>query len=95
LCVEGSYAGSKAENVLKQSDMLLAVNKESITCFRDIENACQALEECGGSDGKLKITVFRQVSMYNDCLNWSERSIVIFLLEMNARIFYYVINVRK
>lgn len=60
LCVEGSYAGSKAENVLKQSDMLLAVNKESITCFRDIENACQALEECGGSDGKLKITVFRQ-----------------------------------
>lgn len=60
LCVEGSYAGSKAENVLKQSDMLLAVNNESITCFRDIENACQALEECGDSDGKLKITVFRQ-----------------------------------
>ncbi|KAJ6368114.1 hypothetical protein OIU78_000647 [Salix suchowensis] len=60
LCVEGCYAGSKAENILKQSDMLLAVNKELITCFHDIENACQALEECGDNDGKLKITIFRQ-----------------------------------
>ncbi|KAG5247313.1 DegP protease family protein [Salix suchowensis] len=60
LCVEGCYAGSKAENILKQSDMLLAVNKELITCFHDIEKACQALEECGDNDGKLKITIFRQ-----------------------------------
>ncbi|CAK7339049.1 unnamed protein product, partial [Dovyalis caffra] len=57
---EGCFAGSKAENLLKQNDMLLAVNKEPVTCFRDIENACQALEKCGDSDGKLKITIFRQ-----------------------------------
>ncbi|CAK7339048.1 unnamed protein product [Dovyalis caffra] len=60
LRVEGCYAGSKAENLLKQNDMLLALNKEPVTCFRDIENACQALEKCGDSDGKLKITIFRQ-----------------------------------
>ncbi|KAJ6766643.1 BINDING PROTEIN putative-RELATED [Salix purpurea] len=40
--------------------MLLAINKEPVTCFQDVENACQALENCVDSDGKLKITICRQ-----------------------------------
>lgn len=60
LCVKGCLAGSNTENLLKQGDMLLAINKEPVTCFQDVENACQALENCVDSDGKLKITICRQ-----------------------------------
>ncbi|KAL2926610.1 Protease Do-like 7 [Bienertia sinuspersici] len=42
------------------SDMVLAINKEPVTCFRDIENACQDLDKYGKSDGSLKMTIFRQ-----------------------------------
>ncbi|KAL2928077.1 Protease Do-like 7 [Bienertia sinuspersici] len=41
-------------------DMVLAINKEPVTCFRDIENACQDLDKYGDSDGSLKMTIFRQ-----------------------------------
>ncbi|CAI0547541.1 unnamed protein product [Linum tenue] len=60
LRVKGCLAGSKAENILEQGDMVLAVNKEPVTCFRDIEKACQALDKSEDTDGKLKLTIFRQ-----------------------------------
>ena len=61
LRVKGCLAGSKAENLLEQGDMILAINKEPITCFLDIEKACQELDQSIGSDGVLNMTIFRQV----------------------------------
>lgn len=58
LRVKGCLAGSKAETLLEQGDMILAINKEPITCFRDIEKAFQDLDKC--IDG-LNMTIFRQV----------------------------------
>uniref|UniRef100_A0A0D9VK47 PDZ domain-containing protein n=1 Tax=Leersia perrieri TaxID=77586 RepID=A0A0D9VK47_9ORYZ len=60
LRVKGCLAGSKAENLLEQGDMILAINKEPITCFLDIENACQKLDQLVDSDGVLNMTIFRQ-----------------------------------
>ncbi|XP_010062238.1 protease Do-like 7 isoform X3 [Eucalyptus grandis] len=60
LRVKGCLAGSKAENLLEQGDMVLAINKEPVTCFRDIENACQALDNSDDADGNLNLTIFRQ-----------------------------------
>ncbi|KQK00995.1 protease Do-like 7 isoform X2 [Brachypodium distachyon] len=60
LRVKGCLAGSKAENLLEQGDMILAINKEPITCFLDIENACQKLDRSIDSDGVLNMTIFRQ-----------------------------------
>ncbi|XP_048495414.1 protease Do-like 7 isoform X2 [Beta vulgaris subsp. vulgaris] len=60
LRVKGCLAGSRAENILEQGDMILAINKEPVTCFRDIENACQDLDKYDESDGMLKMTIFRQ-----------------------------------
>ncbi|OMO95687.1 hypothetical protein COLO4_15722 [Corchorus olitorius] len=59
LRVKGCLAGSKAEKLLEQGDMVLAVNKEPVTCFRDIENVCQALDN-GDNSGNLNMTIFRQ-----------------------------------
>ncbi|KAI4307631.1 hypothetical protein L6164_030799 [Bauhinia variegata] len=60
LRVKGCFAGSEAENLLEQGDMVLAINKEPVTCFRDIENACQLLDKSDTTDGKLHMTIFRQ-----------------------------------
>ncbi|KAF5749985.1 protease Do-like 7 isoform X1 [Tripterygium wilfordii] len=60
LRVKGCLAGSKAENLLEQGDMVLAINKEPVTCFRDIENACQTLDKFEDADGRLNLTIFRQ-----------------------------------
>ncbi|KAK4767445.1 hypothetical protein SAY86_015195 [Trapa natans] len=61
LRVKGCLAGSKAENLLEQGDMVLAINKEPVTCFRDVENACQALDKNDNdNDGRLNMTIFRQ-----------------------------------
>ncbi|EXC20661.1 Protease Do-like 7 [Morus notabilis] len=60
LRVKGCLAGSKAENLLEQGDMVLAINKEPVTCFRDIENACQALDVSDNNEGGLNMTIFRQ-----------------------------------
>ncbi|KAM5574303.1 protease Do-like 7 [Rosa sericea] len=60
LRVKGCLAGSKAENLLEQGDMVLAINKEPVTCFRDVENACQELGKHENRDGKLNMTIFRQ-----------------------------------
>ncbi|TVU28235.1 hypothetical protein EJB05_19744 [Eragrostis curvula] len=60
LRVKGCLAGSKAEKLLEQGDMILAINKEPITCFLDIEKACQELDKSVGSDGTLNMTIFRQ-----------------------------------
>ncbi|XP_073000222.1 protease Do-like 7 isoform X2 [Typha latifolia] len=60
LRVKGCLAGSKAESLLEQGDMILAINKEPITCFRDIENACQELDRSEDPDGGLRMTIFRQ-----------------------------------
>ncbi|GER28855.1 DegP protease family protein [Striga asiatica] len=60
LRVKGCLAGSKAENLVEQGDMVLAINKEPVTCFRDIEDACQEVDRCNDCDGKLTVTIFRQ-----------------------------------
>ncbi|KAJ0728607.1 putative htrA2 peptidase [Helianthus annuus] len=60
LRVKGCLAGSKAENLLTQGDMVLAINKKPVTCFRDVEDACQALDLCDDMEAKLELTVFRQ-----------------------------------
>ncbi|XP_058185353.1 protease Do-like 7 isoform X2 [Rhododendron vialii] len=60
ICVKGCLAGSKAENVLQPGDMILAINKEPITCFGDIEDGCRVLNQCDESDGKLGMTIFRR-----------------------------------
>lgn len=60
LRVKGCLAGSRAELVLEQGDMLLAIDGEPITNFRDVENACQRLDECKDPEGNLRMTVFRQ-----------------------------------
>ncbi|KAL7101655.1 hypothetical protein ACP275_08G067900 [Erythranthe tilingii] len=60
LRVKGCLAGSKAENVLEQGDMLLAINKDPVTCFRHIEDACQQLDRCNQTNGVLTLTIFRQ-----------------------------------
>lgn len=64
LRVKGCLAGSKAENLLEQGDMVLAINKEPITHFRDIESACQELDRTSGHDGSLSMTIFRQVGIF-------------------------------
>lgn len=58
LRVKGCLARSKAEGLLEQGDMLLAVNSVPVTCFRDVENACQELN-FSENDGKLNLTIFR------------------------------------
>ncbi|XP_074284746.1 protease Do-like 7 [Silene latifolia] len=60
LRVKGCLAGSKAEKILEQGDMLLAINKGPVTCFRDIENACLDLDKDDYTDGMLQMTIFRQ-----------------------------------
>ncbi|XP_075098548.1 protease Do-like 7 isoform X1 [Nicotiana tabacum] len=60
LRVKGCFAGSKAENLLEQGDMVLAINKQPVTCFRDIEDACQSLDHSSHDDGRLDLTIFRQ-----------------------------------
>ncbi|PWA99685.1 peptidase S1C, Peptidase S1, PA clan, PDZ-like domain protein [Artemisia annua] len=57
LQVHGCLAGSKAKNLLLQGDMVLAVNKIPITCFKDLDDACHALDDM---DDKLKLTIWRQ-----------------------------------
>lgn len=63
LRVKGCLAGSAAENLLEQGDMVLAINREPVTCFRDIEDACQDLDRCNDRNGKLEMTIFRQVRL--------------------------------
>ncbi|PWA99684.1 protease Do-like 7 [Artemisia annua] len=57
LQVQCCLAGSKAENVLEQGDMVLAINKKPVTCFKDVDNACHALDDI---DDLLKLTIWRQ-----------------------------------
>lgn len=59
LRVKGCFAGSKAEKALEQGDMLLAIDGDPITCFKDVDHACNLLNEHNNTDG-LKLTVFRQ-----------------------------------
>lgn len=61
LRVKGCLAGSKAEHLLEQGDMVLAIKKEPITCFRDIEKACSELDTLEECAGELSMTIFRQV----------------------------------
>lgn len=60
LRVKGCLAGSKAEKTLEQGDMLLAIDGQPITCFKDVDNACNLASELDDIEGGLKITVFRQ-----------------------------------
>nr|KJB43788.1 hypothetical protein B456_007G216000 [Gossypium raimondii] len=45
--------------------MVLVVNKEPVTCFRDIENACQALDN-GDNSGNLNMTIFQQMEEFTE-----------------------------
>lgn len=65
LRVKGCFSGSKAENLLEQGDMVLAINKVPVTCFGDIEDACQGLDQRKDIDGKLNMTIFRQVHIWH------------------------------
>lgn len=60
LRVKGCLAGSRAESALEQGDMILAIDGEPITCFRDVENACNLINDSVNTEGTLKMTVFRQ-----------------------------------
>ncbi|KAI3917811.1 hypothetical protein MKW92_008437 [Papaver armeniacum] len=60
LRVKGCLAGSEAGKTLETNDMILAINKELITCFRDIEKACQGLDVSEESDGTFSMTIFRK-----------------------------------
>ncbi|KAI3835116.1 hypothetical protein MKX03_019742 [Papaver bracteatum] len=60
LRVKGCLAGSEAGKILEVNDMVLAINKELITCFRDIEKACQGLDVSEERDGTLNMTIFRK-----------------------------------
>ncbi|XP_024357766.1 protease Do-like 7 isoform X2 [Physcomitrium patens] len=63
LRVKGCLAGSRAHGVLDQGDMLLAISGQPVTCFRDVEIACEATKsDISGtvSPGSLDVTLFRQ-----------------------------------
>ncbi|KAG0612336.1 hypothetical protein M758_6G019400 [Ceratodon purpureus] len=68
LRVKGCLAGSRAHGVLDQGDMLLAISGQPVTCFRDVEIACEATKrnstDVGNSNeqtpGTLDVTLFRQ-----------------------------------
>ena len=62
LRVKGCLAGSKAENLLEQGDMVLAVDKMPVTCYNDIEAACLTLDKGTHSDENLNLTILRQVT---------------------------------
>jgi len=57
LQVKRCFAGSRAECALEQGDMVLAIDGEPVTSFRDVENACQRLDLEGGN---LRMTIFRE-----------------------------------
>lgn len=59
LRVKGCLAGSAAEKALQQGDMILAINGEPVTCYRDVETACTGLE--GSGRETLSLTLLRQV----------------------------------
>ncbi|KAK8517718.1 hypothetical protein V6N12_016559 [Hibiscus sabdariffa] len=58
LIVGRCFEGSRARNLLV-GDLVLAVNKEPVTCFQEIENVCQEMDN-GDNDGNLSMTVFRR-----------------------------------
>jgi len=66
LRVKGCLAGSRAHGVLDQGDMLLAISGQPVTCFRDVEIACEATKTTSFEDlenlapGTLDMTLFRQ-----------------------------------
>lgn len=60
LQVKRCFAGSRAESMLKHGDMLLAIDEKPITTFRDVEIACQLLDESKEREGNLRVKIFRQ-----------------------------------
>ncbi|KAI3863697.1 hypothetical protein MKW98_031289 [Papaver atlanticum] len=60
LRVKGCLAGSEAAKKLETNDMVLRINKELVTCFRDVEKACQGLDVSEESHGTLGMTIFRK-----------------------------------
>eukprot|EP00850_Spirogloea_muscicola_P001910 SM000007S20870 [mRNA] locus=s7:657624:664039:- [translate_table: standard] len=58
LRVKGCFAGGKARSVLEEGDMLLATDTVGpVTCFQDVEEACEAAE----ADRSIHLTIFRRV----------------------------------
>ena len=68
--------------------MVLAINKEPVTCFYDIEYACQSLDKYDNNEGRLSLTIFRHVriefSTFQFCF-------VIFLLKDIVDLFFFVL----
>ncbi|KAI3863696.1 hypothetical protein MKW98_031288 [Papaver atlanticum] len=60
LRVKGCLAGSEAAKKLETNDMILAINKELVTCFRDVEKACQGLDVSEEGHDTLSMTIFRK-----------------------------------
>ncbi|KAI3917810.1 hypothetical protein MKW92_008436 [Papaver armeniacum] len=60
LRVKGCLAGSEAAKKLETNDLVLSINKELVTCFRDIEKACQGVDVSEESHGTLSMTIFRK-----------------------------------
>ncbi|KAI3868603.1 hypothetical protein MKX03_013113 [Papaver bracteatum] len=60
LRVKGCLAGSEAAKKLETNDMILAINKELVTCFRDVEKACQGLDVSEEGHNTLSMTIFRK-----------------------------------
>ncbi|KAK8517715.1 hypothetical protein V6N12_016556 [Hibiscus sabdariffa] len=58
LIVGRCFERSSARNLLV-GDLVLAVNKEPVTCFQEIENVCQEMDN-DDNDGMLSMTVFRR-----------------------------------
>lgn len=79
LRVERCMAGSQSEHSLEQGDMILAINKEPVTCFRDIEDACQDIERCDDKNGNLTLTILRQV-----CVRFCLSFLWFIVLDMDA-----------
>ncbi|KAI3994634.1 hypothetical protein MKX01_027524 [Papaver californicum] len=61
LCVKRCLDGSKAGDKLQRGDMVLEINEVPVTCYQDVENARQGLEEDG--NGTLGMTICRQVEV--------------------------------
>ena len=57
LQVKRCFAGSQAECMLKQGDMLLSIDGQPVTNFLDVENACRLLDI---EEANLRMTIFRQ-----------------------------------
>ncbi|KAI3892686.1 hypothetical protein MKW92_051722 [Papaver armeniacum] len=73
LRVRGCLAGSEAAKMLETNDMILEINKELVTCFRDVEKACQGLDVSEESHNTVRMTIFRKGQVNEVIVGTDER----------------------